>query len=156
MLALLLINPIQVLSSVISLYCYLSIVHLSFVLSIFITYLPPVLSLDLKSFYFLNLITFELSLTYSYFPVINSFKPVTPSNSTATMVSLTTVRESNARFQSEPSKVALFVGATSGIGEATLKHFVKNAQAPTVYIVCRSKEAALPQLEMVSSPSTLP
>ena len=40
-----------------------------------------------------------------------------------------------------PSLTALFVGATSGIGESTLKCFVKNANTPTIYFVGRSEKA---------------
>jgi len=66
------------------------------------------------------------------------------------MVSIKDVRASNATFEaSKDSLVALFVGATSGIGEGTLKQFAKNAFAPTIYIVGRSKTAAAPLLEHI-------
>lgn len=38
--------------------------------------------------------------------------------------------------------VALFVGATSGIGEATMKAFAQHARSPKVYFVGRSQSAA--------------
>ncbi|KAJ8099563.1 hypothetical protein POJ06DRAFT_223331 [Lipomyces tetrasporus] len=59
------------------------------------------------------------------------------------MVNIKAVRESNSRLKSEPSgMVALFVGATSGIGKGSIMQFAKYANAPKVYIVGRSKTAA--------------
>ncbi|KAI0100630.1 NAD(P)-binding protein [Nemania sp. FL0031] len=60
------------------------------------------------------------------------------------MVSLSTVRASNSLISSTlpASLVALFVGATSGIGEATLKKFAHYTTNPRVYFVGRSQEAA--------------
>ena len=43
--------------------------------------------------------------------------------------------------------VALFVGATSGIGKGTLRQLAKHAKAPKVYIVGRSKSSARPQVD---------
>ncbi|KAI9757431.1 MAG: hypothetical protein M4579_003447 [Chaenotheca gracillima] len=59
------------------------------------------------------------------------------------MVSLTEVQASNARIASAlPARlVAVFVGATSGIGETSLKQFAKSAREPRVYFVGRSQEA---------------
>jgi NADP-dependent 3-hydroxy acid dehydrogenase YdfG len=59
------------------------------------------------------------------------------------MVSLLDVQSSNSRIASAlpPSLVAVFVGATSGIGETTLKQFAKHARRPRVYFVGRSQEA---------------
>ncbi|KAF4632513.1 hypothetical protein G7Y89_g5616 [Cudoniella acicularis] len=59
------------------------------------------------------------------------------------MVSLSEVQASNARIASElPSGlVAVFIGATSGIGEYTLKKFAKHARNPRVYFIGRSQEA---------------
>jgi NADP-dependent 3-hydroxy acid dehydrogenase YdfG len=56
------------------------------------------------------------------------------------MVSLKDVQLSNSRIASElPSHlVAVFVGATSGIGEASLKKFAKYACQPRIYFVGRS------------------
>jgi NADP-dependent 3-hydroxy acid dehydrogenase YdfG len=60
------------------------------------------------------------------------------------MVSLKEVRTSNSRITSTlPSKlVAVFVGATSGIGEATLKQFAKHTRQPRIYVVGRSQQSA--------------
>jgi short-subunit dehydrogenase len=60
------------------------------------------------------------------------------------MVSLPEVQSSNSRIASAlpPGLVAVFVGATSGIGETTLKQFAKHARQPRVYFVGRSQEAA--------------
>jgi NADP-dependent 3-hydroxy acid dehydrogenase YdfG len=60
------------------------------------------------------------------------------------MVSLSEVRASNVRISSTfpPGLVAVFVGATSGIGEITLKTFAKYSHQPRVYFVGRSQDAA--------------
>ena len=59
------------------------------------------------------------------------------------MVFLSVVESSNARIASTlpPGLVAVFVGGTNGIGEATLKQFAKHARQPRVYFVGRSQEA---------------
>jgi NADP-dependent 3-hydroxy acid dehydrogenase YdfG len=59
------------------------------------------------------------------------------------MVSLSEVQSSNSRIASAlpAGLVAVFVGATSGIGETTLKQFAKHARQPRVYFVGRSQEA---------------
>ncbi|TVY51573.1 Oxidoreductase andH, partial [Lachnellula cervina] len=59
------------------------------------------------------------------------------------MVSLTEVQASNARIASclPPGLVAVFVGATSGIGETSLKQFAKHCSAPRIYFIGRSQEA---------------
>ena len=59
------------------------------------------------------------------------------------MVSLTEVQSSNSLIPSAlPSGlVAVFVGATSGIGETTLKQFAKHTRKPHVYFIGRSQEA---------------
>jgi NADP-dependent 3-hydroxy acid dehydrogenase YdfG len=64
------------------------------------------------------------------------------------MVSLKDVRASNASFKAKaiPGLVALFIGGTSGVGKGTLIQFAKNANAPTVYVVGRSKTSATPLL----------
>lgn len=55
------------------------------------------------------------------------------------MVSLEVIRSSNRRLDSLPANlVAVFVGATSGIGETAMKQFVKHANAPKVYFVGRT------------------
>ncbi|PWY76143.1 hypothetical protein BO94DRAFT_473818 [Aspergillus sclerotioniger CBS 115572] len=59
------------------------------------------------------------------------------------MVVLAQVQSSNAQITTSLPKdiVALFVGATSGIGEATLKQFAQHSQYPRVYFVGRSQDA---------------
>jgi NADP-dependent 3-hydroxy acid dehydrogenase YdfG len=59
------------------------------------------------------------------------------------MVSLSEVQSSNARISTAlpPDLVGVFVGATSGIGEATLKQFAKHIPKPRAYFVGRSQEA---------------
>lgn len=59
------------------------------------------------------------------------------------MVSLSEVQTSNSRIVSSlpPGLVAVFVGATSGIGETTLRQFAKHTSQPRVYFVGRSQEA---------------
>lgn len=60
------------------------------------------------------------------------------------MVSLSQIQASNALISSTfPTRlVALFVGGTSGIGEATLKKFAQYSQQPRAYFVGRSQDAA--------------
>lgn len=59
------------------------------------------------------------------------------------MVKLSLVQASNANVKDTfLSPTALFVGATSGIGESTLKYFVKNTETPTIYLVGRGQSAA--------------
>ncbi|KAK4460009.1 hypothetical protein QBC42DRAFT_111401 [Cladorrhinum samala] len=59
------------------------------------------------------------------------------------MVSLQQMQASNARINTlAPGLVAVFVGGTSGIGEATMKEFAKHASQPRIYFVGRSDEAA--------------
>lgn len=57
------------------------------------------------------------------------------------MVSLDEMRESNAQIPSflPPGLVAVFAGATSGIGEATLKEFVKHTIRPNVFFLGRGQ-----------------
>lgn len=59
------------------------------------------------------------------------------------MVALDTIRASNNRIRSTlpPGIVAVFVGATNGVGETTAKEFAKHAVAPRVYVIGRSEEA---------------
>ncbi|KAI9646762.1 hypothetical protein NHQ30_004761 [Ciborinia camelliae] len=65
------------------------------------------------------------------------------------MVAIKTVRASNAAFKANgtPGMVAVFAGATSGIGMGTLKAFVKNGNAPKAYVIGRSKSAAGPLIK---------
>ncbi|TVY82123.1 Oxidoreductase andH [Lachnellula suecica] len=60
------------------------------------------------------------------------------------MVFLATIRTSNSLISSTlpPRLVAVFVGATSGIGETTLKKFAKYVVQPRLYFVGRSQDAA--------------
>ncbi|ROV94978.1 hypothetical protein VMCG_08366 [Cytospora schulzeri] len=55
------------------------------------------------------------------------------------MVSLEMIRASNSHIATSlpAGLVAVFVGATSGIGETTLKQFAKQAQQPRIYFVGR-------------------
>ncbi|KAF8907956.1 hypothetical protein CPB84DRAFT_1768254 [Gymnopilus junonius] len=59
------------------------------------------------------------------------------------MVSLSVVEASNSRISSTlpHDLVAVFVGATNGIGETTLKQFAKHASKPRLYFIGRSQEA---------------
>ncbi|CAG7938658.1 unnamed protein product [Penicillium olsonii] len=60
------------------------------------------------------------------------------------MVSLTDVQASNANIATAlpAGLVAVFVGATNGIGEATVKEFARSTHSPHAYLVGRSQEAA--------------
>ncbi|KAL3459492.1 hypothetical protein BJX64DRAFT_301235 [Aspergillus heterothallicus] len=60
------------------------------------------------------------------------------------MMSLSDITASNAQLSATftAGLVALFVGATSGIGAATLKAFAKYTRRPRAYFVGRSQEAA--------------
>ncbi|KAI0810322.1 hypothetical protein GGR55DRAFT_646162 [Xylaria sp. FL0064] len=55
------------------------------------------------------------------------------------MVTLEAIRESNSRIATSlPSRlVAVFVGATSGIGETTLRNFVQQTRQPCIYFLGR-------------------
>jgi len=59
------------------------------------------------------------------------------------MVRLSIVKASNASIRKHlsPGFVAVFVGGTSGIGEATLKLLAKRAVKPRIYIVGRSADS---------------
>lgn len=59
------------------------------------------------------------------------------------MVSLKDIEASNKGIEAlGPDLVAVFVGATNGVGETTLKRLAKHALRPRVYVVGRSQEAA--------------
>ena len=60
------------------------------------------------------------------------------------MVLLSDVQASNALIRTSlpACLVGVFVGATSGIGLATLKQFAKHAHTPRAYIIGRSQAAA--------------
>jgi NAD(P)-dependent dehydrogenase (short-subunit alcohol dehydrogenase family) len=63
------------------------------------------------------------------------------------MVAIDTVRASNAALKSNPpGLVALFIGATRGIGAATVRQLIKNLKAPIFYIVGRSEPSFSSQL----------
>lgn len=59
------------------------------------------------------------------------------------MVSLQIVQQSNARLATLPKGlVALFIGATSGIGQSALEQFAQHASAPRIYTVARPQTVA--------------
>lgn len=60
------------------------------------------------------------------------------------MVALSDIEASNSQLsKSLPAGlVAVFVGATSGIGEFAMKAFAKQADSPKIYFVGRSQDAA--------------
>ncbi len=60
------------------------------------------------------------------------------------MVALEQMRDSNSRIPEclPAGLVAVFIGGTSGIGESTMKQFVKHTVQPRVYFVGRSDRAA--------------
>lgn len=58
------------------------------------------------------------------------------------LVSLQTVQQSNAKLATLPKGlVALFISATSGIGQSALEQCAQNAAAPRVYTVARPHTA---------------
>jgi NADP-dependent 3-hydroxy acid dehydrogenase YdfG len=66
------------------------------------------------------------------------------------MVAINAIHQSNEALKLSPHAsglVAVFVGATSGIGMGTLKAFAKYANAPKAYVLGRSKKAAQPLLD---------
>jgi NAD(P)-dependent dehydrogenase (short-subunit alcohol dehydrogenase family) len=63
------------------------------------------------------------------------------------MVAIDAIRASNAALQDDhPGLVALFIGATRGIGLATVKVLIKSLKAPIVYVVGRSESSFSSQL----------
>jgi NAD(P)-dependent dehydrogenase (short-subunit alcohol dehydrogenase family) len=58
------------------------------------------------------------------------------------MVLLADVRTSNSALREGRPIVAVFAGATSGIGESTLKALAFNANQPRVYIIGRNEARA--------------
>jgi NADP-dependent 3-hydroxy acid dehydrogenase YdfG len=59
------------------------------------------------------------------------------------MVNLKHIRSSNLTLQSlPPGLVAVFAGATAGIGLGTLRTFAKHTNGPRAYIIGRSREKA--------------
>jgi NADP-dependent 3-hydroxy acid dehydrogenase YdfG len=68
------------------------------------------------------------------------------------MVTLKDVRTSNEQLKnSDVPIVALFIGATSGIGKGTLLQLARHVPVLKVYIVGRSQRAAAAQLEQLTS-----
>lgn len=64
------------------------------------------------------------------------------------MVALQTIHASNDRLKDAGTGLtALFLGATSGIGQATLKQFAQHAAKPRIYIVARKAAAIAPLVE---------
>ena len=59
------------------------------------------------------------------------------------MVALEAIRASNKRIATTfpQGLVAVFVGATNGVGEATVRQFAKYAPKSRVYLIGRSQEA---------------
>lgn len=59
------------------------------------------------------------------------------------MVSIEQIRSSNSKIATAlpPGLVAVFAGATSGVGETSLKQFAKHAVKPRIYFLGRSKES---------------
>ncbi|KAJ5952319.1 uncharacterized protein N7479_010732 [Penicillium vulpinum] len=61
------------------------------------------------------------------------------------MVTLDTVQQSNGLLASLPQAqglVAVFIGATSGIGQSALEHFARSTTAPHIYSTARAKTVA--------------
>ncbi|KAK1622600.1 short-chain dehydrogenase/reductase [Colletotrichum phormii] len=59
------------------------------------------------------------------------------------MVSIQLVNQSNALIASLPKGlVAVFIGATSGIGKSTLHHLAQHAQSPRIYSIARPQTVA--------------
>ncbi|KAL4733174.1 hypothetical protein BDV11DRAFT_200553 [Aspergillus similis] len=59
------------------------------------------------------------------------------------MVSYDQVKQTNSSLKAYgPGIVGVFVGGTSGIGEATARSFVRNATAPRVYLIGRNEAQA--------------
>ncbi|KAF4472959.1 short-chain dehydrogenase reductase [Fusarium albosuccineum] len=59
------------------------------------------------------------------------------------MVSFETVQKSNSLISTVPKGlVALFIGATSGIGQSALQQFAQHASSPRIYTVARPQSVA--------------
>ncbi|KAJ0298297.1 hypothetical protein COL5a_002840 [Colletotrichum fioriniae] len=74
------------------------------------------------------------------------------------MVSIQVVKQSNALVASLPKGlVAVFIGATSGIGKSTLQHLAEHARSPHIYTIARpqtvaSHESFLASLRATANP----
>ena len=66
-----------------------------------------------------------------------------------TMVELEEVQDSNAQITERfpPGMVAVFAGATRGIGKATMLEFAKHMRQPRIYLLARSEDTAQPVLD---------
>lgn len=68
------------------------------------------------------------------------------------MVTLQTVQASNDRLkETAAGLVAVFLGATSGIGQNALRQFVERTVEPRAYIVARNATAISPFIEELRS-----
>lgn len=68
------------------------------------------------------------------------------------MVSLETVEKSNALVASLPQGlVALFIGATSDIGQSTLQHFAHHNPSPLMYTIARHTAAVASHEDFLTS-----
>ena len=65
------------------------------------------------------------------------------------MVELEEVQDSNAQITERfpPGLVAVFAGATRGIGKATMLEFAKHMRQPRIYLLARSEDTAQPVLD---------
>ncbi|KAI8629866.1 NAD(P)-binding protein [Xylariaceae sp. FL1651] len=69
-----------------------------------------------------------------------------------TTIPLPIIQESNKRIADLPEGlIALFIGATSGIGKSTLAQFAQHATRPKIYIVARSASKIAGQLDELRS-----
>lgn len=59
------------------------------------------------------------------------------------MVALDRIQRSNSKVAEvfQDGLVAVFAGATAGIGETSLREFARHASKPRIYVLGRSKEA---------------
>ena len=66
-----------------------------------------------------------------------------------TMVELEEVQDSNAQITERfpPGMVAVFAGATRGIGKATMLEFAKHMRQPRIYLLARSEDTTQPVLD---------
>ena len=66
-----------------------------------------------------------------------------------TMVELEEVQDSNAQITERfpPGLVAVFAGATRGIGKATMLEFAKHMRQPRIYLLARSEDTTQPVLD---------
>jgi NAD(P)-dependent dehydrogenase (short-subunit alcohol dehydrogenase family) len=75
----------------------------------------------------------------------------TRTRTAAKMVGIEIIKASNAKVASLPSFVALFIGATQGIGEATLQHLTQNAPSSSrIYTVARPSSLAKHQEDIAA------